>query len=80
MCKKLKIQIDWKGKGIKEVGIDKKSKKIIIKCDKRYFRPTEVDTLLGNSNKARKKLKWKPSIDINGLVDEMVNANLNNEN
>ena len=80
VCKKLKIQIDWKGKGIKEVGIDKKTKKIIIKCDKRYFRPTEVDTLLGNSNKARKKLKWKPSIDINGLVDEMVNANLNNEN
>ncbi len=75
VCKKLKIQIIWKGKGLKEQAIDKKSKKIIIKCDKRYFRPTEVETLLGNSKKAKTKLKWKPEIDINGLVDEMVEAN-----
>ena len=76
VCKKLKIEIIWKGKGLKEIGIDKYNKKIIVKCDKKYFRPTEVETLLGDSKKARKELKWKPEININVLVDEMVEANL----
>ena len=61
---------------MKEIGIDKYNKKIIVKCDKKYFRPTEVETLLGDSKKARKELKWKPEININVLVDEMVEANL----
>jgi GDPmannose 4,6-dehydratase len=79
VCKKLKIEILWKGKGLKEIGIDKNSKRIIIKCDKRYFRPTEVDTLLGNSKKARIKLKWKPQYNINDLVEEMIDENLKND-
>jgi len=76
VCKKLKIEIIWKGKGLKEIGIDKYNKKIIVKCDKKYFRPTEVETLLGDSKKARKELQSKPEININVLVDEMVEANL----
>ena len=48
-------------------------KKTIVECDKNYFRPLDVNTLLGDARKARKKLKWKPRIDINKLVDGMVN-------
>jgi GDPmannose 4,6-dehydratase len=71
-CKYLDIKIKWKGKGLNEVGINKKNNKIIICCDKKYFRPTEVDTLLGNSYKAKKYLKWKPRINFDSLVKEMV--------
>ena len=76
VCKKLNIDIIWKGKGLKEIAIDKKTQKIIIKCDKKYFRPTEVDTLLGNSNKARKKLKWKPRENIFSIVEDMINKEI----
>ena len=51
-------------------------KKIIIRCDKKYFRPTEVDSLLGNSSKARKKLGWKTTYNINKLAKEMVTYEL----
>ena len=57
-AKKLKINITWKGKGIKEKALDQNGS-IIIECDKNYFRPLDVNTLLGDANKARKKLKWK---------------------
>ena len=80
VCKRLKIEIIWTGKKLDEIAIDKKTKKIIIKCDKKYFRPTEVDSLLGNSKKARDKLKWKPKYTIHHLINEMVNYNLNNDN
>ena len=50
----------------------------IIECHKNYFRPLEVDTLLGDSTKARKELKWKPKININQLVKEMVNSEISN--
>ena len=72
VSKKLGIKIVWKGKGIKEKAIDVLTKKIIIECDKNYFRPLDVNTLLGDARKARKQLKWKPKIDINKLVDDMV--------
>ena len=52
------MEITWKGKGLNEVGIYKSKK--IIKVDKRYFRPSEVDSLLGDASKAEKKLGWKP--------------------
>ena len=55
-----------------ETCFDKKTKKPIIKIDKNYFRPLEVDTLLGNSNKARKELKWKPKYNIHTLIEEMI--------
>ena len=71
VAKELKMKITWKGKGINEKAYDQNGK-IIIECSKKYFRPTEVDTLLGNSNKAKKKLKWKPKISIKELVSEMV--------
>ena len=70
-AKKLKMNIKWKGKGINEKGFDKDGK-IIIECDRNYFRPLDVETLLGDAKKARKKLKWKPEINLNSLVDEMI--------
>lgn len=74
--KKLGIDIVWKGKGIDEVGIDNNTGKIIIRVDKRYFRPTEVDFLLGDSTKAHRELDWKPKYDLQALVEEMVEADL----
>lgn len=70
VCKKLKINLKWKGKGLKEIGYWKD--KPIIKIDPKYFRPTEVNSLLGSSNKARRVLKWKTKYDINMLIDEMI--------
>ena len=72
VAKRLDIKIIWKGKGIKEKAINALTKKIIVECDKNYFRPLDVNTLLGDARKARKKLKWKPKININELVDDMV--------
>ena len=70
-AKKLNMKIVWKGKGINEKGFDKKGN-TIIQCDKNYFRPLDVNTLLGNAKKARQKLKWKPKENINSLIEEMV--------
>ncbi|MBD1169038.1 GDP-mannose 4,6-dehydratase [Pelagibacterales bacterium SAG-MED08] len=75
VCKYLKIKIRWKGKGINTKGYDDKGK-LIVSCDKKYFRPTEVDTLLGNSLKAKKILKWKTKNDLNSLIREMVNQDM----
>ncbi len=75
VAKKLKMKIFWKGKGIKEKAFDNK-KNIIIECDKNYFRPLDVNTLLGDPSKARRELKWKPKVDINMLVDEMITSEL----
>ena len=71
----LKIKYYWKGKGIKSKCFDKKGR-CIIECDKEYFRPLEVDTLLGNSRKALKELKWKPKIHIKQLIKEMVESEI----
>jgi GDPmannose 4,6-dehydratase len=67
----LKIKITWKGKGINEKGYDQKGN-CIIECDSSYFRPLEVDTLLGDARKARKILKWNPKINIKDLAKEMI--------
>ena len=77
VAKKLKIQITWKGKGLNEKGYNNK-KEPIIECDKNYFRPLDVNTLLGDSSKAKKLLKWKPKIDIKMLIDEMIEFELKN--
>ena len=71
----LNIKYYWRGKGSKSKCFDKNAN-CIIECDKEYFRPLEVDTLLGNSKKARKELKWKPKTNIKTLVKEMVNCEL----
>ncbi len=78
-AKNLDINIKWIGKGINEKGIDSKTGKTIIKVGKKYFRPTEVDTLLGDSRKAKKILKWKPKITFNQMVKEMVECDLNEQ-
>ena len=70
VSKELKMKISWRGKDINEVGFYNGKK--IIKCDKNYFRPLDVQKLLGNANKARKELNWKPSYNIASLVKEMV--------
>ena len=76
VSKKLNMDIHWKGRGINEVGYDKMSKKKIIFVDKNYIRPLDVNTLLGNAKKARKTLSWKPKIQINQLIDEMISEEI----
>ena len=73
-AKYLDMEIKWKGEGLKEVGIY--NKKEIIKIDKKYFRPTEVDNLLGDAAKAKKKLGWYPKINFENLVKEMAESDL----
>jgi GDPmannose 4,6-dehydratase len=66
------FDIKWSGSGIDEVGIDSKTGKIIIKVSERYFRPAEVEFLLGDSTKAQRSFGWKPEISFDQLVEEMV--------
>ena len=66
------ITLVWKGSGLEEIGIDKRSGKTIIRIDPKYFRPTEVDLLIGDPTKAKEKLGWEPKIEFEDLVDEMV--------
>jgi GDPmannose 4,6-dehydratase len=68
----LGMNIDWQGRGIDEQGVDTQTGRTVVKVDPRYFRPTEVDTLLGDATKARTKLGWKPEISFGELVQEMV--------
>ena len=75
VSKKLKIKLTWKGKGLNEKAYDRNNKPI-VECDKNYFRPLDVNTLLGDSSKAKKELKWKPKTDINMLIDEMIEYEL----
>jgi len=71
---KLNINIEWRGEGANEAGFFDGNE--IIKVDKRYFRPSEVETLLGDATKAKKKLGWVPKITFEKLVEEMVNEDL----
>ena len=83
------IEIKWKGTGLDEVGVVASLKneyndvlKIgdpIIKIDEKYFRPTEVNSLLGDAEKARQKLNWEPSISLEKLISEMTNHDLKNQ-
>jgi GDPmannose 4,6-dehydratase len=68
------MKINWKGKNLNEVGSFKG--KDIIKIDSRYFRPTEVETLLGDASKAKEKLNWSPKISFKQLVKEMIDEDL----
>ncbi len=72
----LDFELVWKGKGLKEVAIDKKTGKTIIAIDPEYFRPAEVNVLLGDYSKAKKKLGWKPKTTFKDLVRIMVEADL----
>jgi GDPmannose 4,6-dehydratase len=68
--------IEWRGSGVEETGIDKKTDKTVVRIDPVYFRPTEVDLLIGDSSKARQKLGWKPKTSFAQLVKEMVAGDL----
>ncbi len=72
----LGMKIVWKGKGINEKGYWKNKK--IIECDRKYFRPLDVENLIGDASKAKRLLKWKPKIDIKNLVKEMINSEIKN--
>ena len=75
-CKEVGITLRWEGKGIDEKGIEAESGKVLVEVDPRYFRPTEVETLLGDSSKAREKLGWEPKISLDEMVAEMVREDL----
>ena len=74
----INIQIVWRGKGVNEIGFNKKTKKVLIKIDKYYFRPTEVYELRGDARKARRNLKWSPTTSFKQLVKEMVKKDIEN--
>lgn len=69
-------RIEWTGKGVHEIGTDPRTGEVIIRIDSRYFRPTEVDLLIGDSSKARKALGWAPKTSFKSLVEEMVSEDL----
>ena len=68
--------IEWKGKGVDEKGLDAKTGEVLVEIDPRYFRPTEVDFLLGDPSKAHAKLGWKHKTSFPELVKEMVASDL----
>jgi GDPmannose 4,6-dehydratase len=74
VSKKLGMKIIWKGKGLEEKGYS--GNKVIICIDKKYLRPAEVNSLLGDSRKAKKELGWKPHYNIHSLADEMINEEI----
>jgi GDPmannose 4,6-dehydratase len=78
-AKILKIDLRWKGKGKNEIGYDRKTKKVFIKIDPKYYRPAEVDLLLGDPTKARNNLKWQPKTKFKKLVRIMLEADFKNE-
>jgi len=78
-AKILKLDLVWKGKGVKKEGYSQRLKKTIIKIDPKYFRPAEVDILLGDPSKAAKKLKWKPKTKFKDLVKIMLKYDLKKE-
>ena len=74
-AKKLGMNIEWRGQGVDEKGYDQNGR-CIVEVDPFYFRPTEVETLLGDASKARKELGWEPSITFEEMVDEMIEHDL----
>ena len=72
------LKLEWMGEGLDEVGYDWNTKRPVIKVDKRYFRPNDVENLLGDPKKAIKELNWKPKISIDALIKRMINNDLKN--
>jgi GDPmannose 4,6-dehydratase len=71
------IELGWSGKGIDEIGFDQATQKVLVEVDPRYFRPTEVELLIGDPTKARQKLGWRPKVTFRELIKMMVDADLN---
>jgi len=76
-AKELNMKINWRGKGMNEKAYY--NNKIIIQCDKKYLRPLEVDTLLGDASKARKELKWKLRFNLKTLIQDMIREEIGNK-
>ena len=72
----LGMEINWQGSGVGEKGVENKTGKTIVAVDPRYFRPTEVETLLGNPAKAKEQIGWTPEVTFSELVAEMVQQDL----
>ena len=79
VSKKLGMKILWRGRGINERGIDQNGR-VVVACDKSYYRPLEVNSLLGDSRKARKLLNWKPKFNLDSLISEMVSLEMSKFN
>jgi len=73
---RLDMPLEWQGRGVHEKGVDVRTGRIVIEVDPKYFRPAEVDLLLGDSSKARRMLNWEPRTDLDGLVAMMTDADL----
>lgn len=74
--KELNIELEWKGKGVNERGINKANGKTIVRVDPKYFRPTEVDLLVGDASRARNELGWNPTFTVDELIKDMVQSDL----
>jgi GDPmannose 4,6-dehydratase len=73
---RLDMPLEWQGRGVHEKGVDVRTGRIVIEVDPKYFRPSEVDLLLGDAGKARRMLNWEPRTDLDGLVAMMTDADL----
>jgi GDPmannose 4,6-dehydratase len=69
-------ELEWRGEGTAEKGIDGRSGRVLVEIDPTYFRPTEVDHLLGDASRARERLGWSPTVDFDGLVALMTDADI----
>jgi GDPmannose 4,6-dehydratase len=74
-ARRIGLPIRWRGSGVNETGVDDRGR-VVVSIDAAYFRPAEVDSLVGDAAKAREKLSWQPRIDFAALVDEMADADL----
>ena len=72
------IKIIWRGEGVEEVGVDEETNKVLVCVDTAFFRPAEVDLLIGDSARAREELGWEPSMTTQEILEEMVKADLEN--
>jgi GDPmannose 4,6-dehydratase len=73
---RLGMPLTWQGEGVLEQGIDRTTGRIVVEIDPRYFRPAEVDLLLGDPTKAQQQLGWQPRVDFDSLVEMMADADL----
>jgi len=72
----LDIEIEWKGEGVNEKGVRKSTGEIIVEVDPRYFRPTEVDLLIGDASRAKEKLEWEPEYTFEELIADMISSDM----
>ena len=70
------IEIDWKGEGVDEIGVNNGTEDVLIEFDPRYYRPTEVDILIGDPRKAKEKLGWEAKVGLEELVKMMVEGDM----